>query len=78
MGLSDQDIAAAIVDLARHRGAEKTVCPSDVARALAEEWRPLMPEIRRIAKTLPQIRATQRGVEVDPVTAKGPIRLGLR
>jgi hypothetical protein len=35
-----------------------------------------MPEARRVAATLPLL-ATQSGCPVDPLTAKGPIRLGL-
>jgi hypothetical protein len=53
----------------------KTFCPSEAARALATNWRPLMPEVRRVAATLPLV-ATQKGHPVDPLTAKGPIRLG--
>ncbi|MEM8848976.1 MAG: DUF3253 domain-containing protein [Pseudomonadota bacterium] len=58
--------------------ARKTICPSEVARALAENWRPLMADIRRVAAMSPDIVATQRGRPVDPLTAKGPIRLALR
>lgn len=64
--------------LATRRGALKTFCPSEIAREMAPDWRPLMPDIRAIAATMPTLRATQKGVEVDPLTAKGPIRLGLR
>ncbi len=74
-GPSDAQIAAALMDLALAR-APKTFCPSEAARALSPNWRPLMPRIRAIAATLP-LTATQRGAPVDPVTAKGPIRLGL-
>lgn len=64
--------------MAVERGPEKTFCPSEVARQLApDDWRPLMPEIRRVARGL-RLRATQRGKAVDPVTAKGPIRLSLK
>jgi hypothetical protein len=35
-----------------------------------------MPEVRRVAASLP-LRVTQKGHPADPVTAKGPIRLGL-
>lgn len=47
-------------------------------RALAADWRPLMDDIRRVAAELPDIRATQKGVEVDAQVARGPIRLALR
>lgn len=71
-------IRAAILDLALQRGREKSLCPSEVAKALAPDWRSLMPEVRAVAAGMPEIIATQRGVEVDPVTARGPIRLRLR
>ena len=75
-GPSDAQIAAALMDLALVR-APKTFCPSEAARALAPDWRPLMPRIRAIAAALP-LAATQKGAPVDPVTAQGPIRLALR
>lgn len=62
------------------RGVGKTICPSEVARSLAEDWRPLMPDIRAVAAVLAeqgQIRATQKGRRVDLRAARGPIRLGL-
>lgn len=71
-------IRAAILDLALRRGREKSLCPSEVAKALAADWRALMPEVREVAAGMPEIVATQAGVEVDPVTARGPIRLRLR
>jgi hypothetical protein len=75
---SDEGIAAVLTDLALRRGRGKTFCPSEAAKALSPDWRPLMPEVRRVAAGHPDVVATQRGVPVDPVTARGPIRLGLR
>jgi hypothetical protein len=72
----DARIATVLMDLAHRRGVGRSFCPSEAARALAEDWRPLMAEVRRVAAGLP-LRATQKGVAVDPVTARGPIRLGL-
>ncbi|MDJ0828077.1 MAG: DUF3253 domain-containing protein [Rhodobacter sp.] len=74
---TDADIEHALMDLAHRRGAGKTFCPSEAARALAEDWRPLMARVRRVAAWLP-LTATQRGLPVDARTARGPIRLGLR
>jgi hypothetical protein len=37
-----------------------------------------MPVVRATAAGMPEILATQRGLPVDPLTAKGPIRLRLR
>jgi hypothetical protein len=71
-------IRATILDLALRRGREKSLCPSEVAKALSEDWRSLMPEVRAVAAAMPEIIATQGGMEVDPVTARGPIRLRLR
>ncbi|ABD56386.1 hypothetical protein Jann_3469 [Jannaschia sp. CCS1] len=71
---TDDEIAVALLDLAARRGVGKSFCPSEVARALAEDWRPLMPDVRRVAAGLPLV-ATQRGTLVDPLTARGPIRL---
>jgi hypothetical protein len=73
---SDNAIADVLLDLAHQRGVGKTFCPSEAARRLSDDWRPLMPEVRRVAAQL-DLLATQRGLPVDPVTAKGPIRLGL-
>ncbi len=72
----DAAIKDALMDLAHRRGAGKTFCPSEAARALADDWRPLMEDVRRVAATLP-LKATQKGVPVDPLKARGPIRLGL-
>ncbi|SIS81966.1 Protein of unknown function [Roseivivax lentus] len=62
--------------LARQRGPERSFCPSEAARGLSAEWRPLMPRIRALVARLPLV-ATQRGVPVDPQGARGPIRLRL-
>ncbi len=74
---NDAEIAAVLMDLAHRRGRAKTFCPSDAARRLADDWRPLMPEVRRVAATLP-LRFSQKGSDVDPAVACGPVRLGLR
>jgi hypothetical protein len=74
-------IEAAILSLVAARGPERTVCPSEVARSLAAEearWRALMPAIRRVAGRLRRagrLRISQRGREIDPEQARGPIRL---
>jgi len=77
---SEAEIAAMLMDLAHRRGAGRTFCPSEAARALADDWRPLMPAVRMAAARLAaegRIVATQKGRPVDPRTARGPIRLGL-
>jgi len=73
-------IAAALIDLAHRRGQDKSLCPSEAARSLASDWRPLMPAVRAEAARLQgegRLRATQRGAEVDAAAASGPIRLSL-
>lgn len=72
------DLRAAILDRALRLGRGRSFCPSEVARDLTSDWRPLMPDLRAVAAEMPEIRATQRGIEVDPRTARGPIRLRLR
>jgi hypothetical protein len=74
-------IAAAILDAAARRGPGRTLCPSEVARALDPDgWRALMPAVRDQAARLAAeglIAVTQAGLPVDARTARGPIRLGL-
>ena len=75
-----------ILRLLSARGAGKTICPSEAARAVAqsderEQWEPLMQPAREAAAALVQaekIVVTQKGRVVDGSTAKGPIRLRLR
>jgi len=76
-----EDIILALLG-ARADGA--TICPSEAARAVARdagtEWRPLMAATREAACRLAaagRIVVTQRGVPVDPLQARGPIRLRL-
>ena len=82
MTVSDERIVAAIRDLLDRRGAGATICPSDVARALASgesQWRALMPEVRRVATALADagsLRVSAHGEDVDALAARGPIRLG--
>ena len=65
--------------LVRERGEGKTICPSEVARAMTDtNWRSWMPRVREAAGKLldrREIAVTQKGKPVDPRTAKGPIRI---
>jgi hypothetical protein len=74
--MRDDEIAAVLLDLARARGPEKSFCPSEAARLLLEDWRALMPDVRRVGAEIGLV-ATQRGAPVDPRTARGPIRFRL-
>ena len=74
-----QALEAAILELLAHRGAGKTICPSEAARLVDPTgWRSLMKPARAAAHRLVaqgEILITQRGHVVDPSQAKGPIRL---
>ena len=75
-------IVAAIDALLSARRADRTICPSEVARALAGDdgaWRALMPRIREVAAGLVaegRLTVTRRGQPVDATAPGGPIRLG--
>lgn len=54
-----------------------TFCPSEVARAMAGDWRGLMPFIREEGARLVargRLRCTQRGQCCEPLSARGAIR----
>lgn len=75
-----QRLAATIRALARRRAPDRTICPSDAARAIGgEHWRELMVTAREVARTLAragEIEILQKGRRIDPAGAwKGPIRL---
>jgi hypothetical protein len=78
MTTDDDRIATTLLEMARDR-AESSFCPSEAARKLdPADWRPLLPQVRRVAGRLQRdglIRATQAGKAVDALAAKGPIRL---
>jgi len=58
-----------------------TFCPSEVARDLAADWRPLMEPLREVARELARagrLRVTQKGEALDTEAPwHGPIRLSL-
>jgi hypothetical protein len=72
-------IAEEILRQAALRGPAKSICPSEVARALAPEgWRPLMGPVRDAATALARtgrIEILRKGKPVDPESFKGVIRL---
>ena len=73
-------LEAAVLALASHRGPEKTICPSDAARAVGgEEWRSRMDAARDVARSLAReghIAVVQKGERLDPDEEwRGPIRL---
>ncbi|WP_421120699.1 DUF3253 domain-containing protein [Aquihabitans daechungensis] len=75
-------IEATILALAGHRAPDKTICPSDVARAIGGTgWRALVPQVREVARRLATERrvvVTQGGHPLDPDAPwKGPVRIRL-
>ncbi|MCK0175801.1 MULTISPECIES: DUF3253 domain-containing protein [Mycobacteriaceae] len=75
-----QQLRAAILDLAGRRGPDKTICPSDAARAVGgADWRDLMDDARDVARELArvdEVEITQKGERVDPEADwRGPIRI---
>jgi len=82
MTAANKDIRGTILRLCRERGSDKTVCPSEVARALsADDWRELMQPVREVAAQLVatgEIDVTQGCEVVNIEYARGPIRLRWR
>jgi len=73
-------IAAEILRQTAERGADKSICPSEVARALAGdgEWRPLMGPVRQAAVSLSRegaLEILRKGKPVAPEQVRGVIRL---
>ena len=72
-----------MLGMVAQRGAHKSVCPSEIAKALAPlGWRELMPTVRDVAWQLREqglLNITQGGVPVaNRQTVRGPIRLRQR
>jgi hypothetical protein len=82
---SEAEITETLLRLVEARGADKTVCPSEVARALGgphpDGWGPLMQPVRRVAVALTKagrIAILRKGRPVaDPDDFRGIYRLGL-
>ncbi|KAA8493739.1 hypothetical protein FVE85_4876 [Porphyridium purpureum] len=79
--VSDEQVRACILVMCAERGTEKSVCPSECARRLAEghhdAWRGLMAVVREQGAQLAhdgRIHVLQKNQRVDPRTARGPIR----
>lgn len=78
---SNDDYSRRILDLLEARGAHKTICPSELLTSDDKNNPALMERVRESARRLASrhlIEFTQRGRVIDPVTAKGPIRLRLK
>ena len=72
-------LAATMRTLLRHRAPDSTICPSDAARITGgQQWRELMDDARAVAAELAgegTLVFRQKGKDVEPATATGPIRL---
>ena len=72
-------IEAEILQRTTERGPGKSICPSEVARALApEKWQPLMGPIRKAAAKLSaagRIDILRKGKPIAPDAIHGVIRL---
>jgi hypothetical protein len=81
--VSEPEIEAELRRQLEARGPEKTICPSEVARALGKTeagWRPLMQPVRDVATKLAEageLEFSQRGERIDPHDYRGAIRLRL-
>ncbi|MGL4636280.1 MAG: DUF3253 domain-containing protein [Beijerinckiaceae bacterium] len=82
--VAPETLEQSMLALAAERGPDKTLCPSDVARALGgphpDGWGPLMQPIRRVAVRLAKegrLVITRKGKPVDPDDFRGVYRLGL-
>ncbi len=77
----DAAIEAELLRLVTERGVAKSICPSEVARALAENWQPLLGRVRTVAVRLSvegKIDVLRKGKPVPPEEVRGVIRLRLR
>ena len=76
-----QPFEQAVLELLAARAATASICPSEVARAMnPNDWRPLMDDVRAAAVRLVtrgRIEITQGDRVVDPLTARGAIRIRL-
>ncbi|MEN9755001.1 MAG: hypothetical protein RLZ07_1383 [Pseudomonadota bacterium] len=79
-----EDLEKTLLNLAMTRGAGKTFCPSEAARAIGgshpDGWGPLMTPVRRAAISLAdegRIMIYRKGKPVDPHDFKGVYRIGL-
>jgi|JI10StandDraft_1071094.scaffolds.fasta_scaffold08171_12 Protein of unknown function (DUF3253) len=78
--ITDDSIRAKLLDLGARRCEGATFCPSEAARGLSKDWRPLMPRVREAAAQLVaehKLVCTQRGTPAHPLTTQGAIRLSL-
>jgi hypothetical protein len=82
----DATAVQAILDLVQARGPEKSICPTDAARAMAgdaadaDAWRRFLPRVRVAAVHLAQAGAIdilRKGKRISPDAMHGVVRLRL-
>jgi hypothetical protein len=77
---------AAILALLAARGPDKSICPTEAARALAgnpqdDSWRPYLHQVRLAAARLhkaEKLEILRKGKPIPPEAAHGVIRLRLK
>ncbi len=78
---ADRALEQRILGMLSERARDASLCPSEVARAVApDDWRPWMEPVRRAARRLVDagaVEITQNGRVVDPSSARGAIRIRL-
>ncbi len=74
-------VSQTILQMAAQRGVAKSICPSEVARALwPDDWRAHMEEVRAGAfglRDAGKVRITQGGEDVAGDDVRGPIRIAV-
>ncbi len=82
MSSDDTEARDAILKLLSERSADKTICPSEAARAIGgEDWRDLMPTIHAAARALAEegiVELRQGGQRVGTEGIVGPYRIAGR
>ncbi len=67
----------ATLSLLAERAAGATICPSEVARAIAPDWRGAMPAVHAAVDTLVRDGSVQLSWKGKPLaTRSGPYRIG--
>ncbi len=74
-----------VLRLAKERGAGKTICPTEAAKAAAEQrgeedWNARLPSVKSAAVRLAKrggVAIYRKGKPVDPESFKGVYRIGL-
>ena len=80
MTTTDERLERTILDLTGARGPDRSICPSDAARAVGgDDWRDLMARTRAVARDLARrgrVEVTSRGRVLSPDdTWHGPVRI---